>query len=273
MKEVVLLTGASGFVGFKTLLTALQAGYNVRAVIRKIEQAETLRTHPKVAPYSDQLAFATVPALTDHGAFDHVLFDVVAVLHVANPLAIATNDYERDIIEPAVNICIYVLHSALSCPSIRRIIITSSMGYWNSKDLAPAAVKGFVAQHKPHFETIQMLPGVIIGPNDRATDEAYLHKNTHDWKLRMSQVLGQRQTDPMVFVPVDAVKPSIPGNTDCTLFSNETGCSTLPSNGTLPTMRWNVESGRTEEAFGWKFETFEATMKAMIGQYLELASG
>ena len=173
-------------------------------------------------------------------------------------------------------------------------------GYWSSKALARAAVKDFVKTHKPHFETIQMLPGVIIGPDDRAASTTDLKDNTPQWTLRMSPVLGEKQSDPMVSVPVhvadvakahvDAIKPSVPGNTDYTLcsgssevivwddmievaknfFPERAGSKKMPFGGALPTMKWSVDSAETEKAFGWKFKTFEDTMKDMIGLYLEL---
>jgi hypothetical protein len=69
-------------------LTALEAGYNMRAVIRKPEQAQEIKTHVKIAPHADRLEFAVVPVLTDDGAFDNILADVVAILHIASPLAL-----------------------------------------------------------------------------------------------------------------------------------------------------------------------------------------
>lgn len=69
-------------------MTALRNGYNVRAVIRKAEQAEKLKSHSKIAPYLENLEFVVVPDLTKEGAFDDVLSDVVAILHIASPLAV-----------------------------------------------------------------------------------------------------------------------------------------------------------------------------------------
>lgn len=228
-----------------------------------------------------------------------------------------------------------VLYSALKVPTIRRIIITSSMvtlipyewtfnpddriyrardlnpklsrsandpmdAYWSSKGLARAAVKDFVETHKPHFETIQILPGVIIGADDRAASTADLRNNTPQWALRLSPLLGEKQSEPMVSIPVDvvdvarahvdAMKPSIAGNTDYVLcvessesivwddmiemakehFPERAGSKEMPLGGTLPTTKFGVDSKETERAFGWEFNTFENTMKSMIGQYLDL---
>jgi uncharacterized protein YbjT (DUF2867 family) len=68
-------------------LTALEAGYNVRAVIRRPKQAQELKAYAQIAPFADKLEFAVVPDLTKEGAFDEVLADVTAILHLASPLA------------------------------------------------------------------------------------------------------------------------------------------------------------------------------------------
>jgi nucleoside-diphosphate-sugar epimerase len=89
---------------------------------------------------------------------------------------------------------------------------------------------------------------------------------------------------------VDAIKPVVPGNTDYILCSGPTtdivwddmievakkyfpkraGSKEMPLGGKLPTMKWHVDTTKTEKAFGWKFKTFEEVMKATIGQYVEL---
>jgi nucleoside-diphosphate-sugar epimerase len=231
---------------------------------------------------------------------------------------------------------ISLLTSAMKQPTIRRVIITSSMvtlvpfswlanpderiytandinsnpsrtvssameAYWTSKALARSAVSDFIATRNPQFETIQLLPGVVIGPDIRATSTAYLRNNTPLWSLKMSPILGIKLTDPMVSVPVhvadvarahvDAIKSSIPGNADYTLniqspgdvewdnmievakrhFPDRVGTKEMPLGGLLPSMKWRVESRDTEKAFGWTFRTFEQSAKEMIAQYLCLA--
>jgi hypothetical protein len=69
------------------MLLALEAEYTVRAVIRKQEQAEKLRSHATIAPYAERLEFTVIPDMTKEGAFDSALSGISAVLHLASPLA------------------------------------------------------------------------------------------------------------------------------------------------------------------------------------------
>ena len=82
------ITGVSGYIGFKTLILALEAGFNVRAVIRKPEQAEKLSSHKRVAPFAQNLEFCIIPDLSVTEAFDAHLQGVTGLLHIASPLAI-----------------------------------------------------------------------------------------------------------------------------------------------------------------------------------------
>jgi nucleoside-diphosphate-sugar epimerase len=78
----------SGYIGFKTMILALEAGYDVRAVIRNEAQGGLLTTHPRVNAYKDRLEIAIVPNMAQEGAFDDHLEGVNAILHLASPLAI-----------------------------------------------------------------------------------------------------------------------------------------------------------------------------------------
>lgn len=69
------------------MVLALEAGYKVRAVIRKQEQSDKLKTHPKIAPFAANLEFAIISDLTKDGIFDEALTGIDAVLHLASPLA------------------------------------------------------------------------------------------------------------------------------------------------------------------------------------------
>jgi uncharacterized protein YbjT (DUF2867 family) len=69
------------------LVTALQAGYRVRASVRRSEQSEQIKSAKSIQPYLNKLEFIVVPDITVDGAFDAALKDVIFVEHIASPLA------------------------------------------------------------------------------------------------------------------------------------------------------------------------------------------
>ena len=114
---------------------------------------------------------------------------------------------ERDIILPAINGTISILNSALKFPSIRRVVITSSVvgivpiealmggddktvhsatsrisplpsapfnpnpgaAYFASKTLALDATEKWLEEKKPHFSIVNIMPGFILGRNELVT--------------------------------------------------------------------------------------------------------
>lgn len=126
-KGLVLLTGGTGHIGFRTLLFALRAGYTVRAAIRRPSSIAEIQAVESIQPYLSQLTFVTVPDITAPGAFDQAVKGVDYVLHIASPLAIPSEDHEATIIQPALRGTVGMLESALKEKSIKRVVITASI--------------------------------------------------------------------------------------------------------------------------------------------------
>ena len=60
----------SGFVGFKTLVTTLDAGHKVRAVVRKSSQIEAIKRTMGTQLHNN-VEFAVVVDMVAEHAFDH----------------------------------------------------------------------------------------------------------------------------------------------------------------------------------------------------------
>lgn len=76
-KQIILITGGSGFVAAHVLRSFLSRGYKVRATVRSDSSAEKVKnTH---AQYADQLSFAIVKDITTPGAFDEAVKGVDGV--------------------------------------------------------------------------------------------------------------------------------------------------------------------------------------------------
>lgn len=85
--SLVLVTGASGFLGSQTALEALKAGYSVRLVFRREAQAEQWR-----AKYPRELSrtqTVIIPSFEKEGAFDEAMKGVEFVAACAFPMAFA----------------------------------------------------------------------------------------------------------------------------------------------------------------------------------------
>lgn len=136
--NLILITGGSGHVGFRTLAIALEHGYRVRLALRSEARFDAVRTalakhYPELeaslAP--DQLSFVTVPDMAISGAYDKAVEDVAGIIHIASSITtggqVKSEDYHDYFIVPAIKGTIGMLESASKTASVKRVVITSSV--------------------------------------------------------------------------------------------------------------------------------------------------
>ncbi|KAE8422793.1 NAD(P)-binding protein [Aspergillus pseudocaelatus] len=118
---LIFITGASGFIGSATSVEALNAGYRLRVCLRRPSpQLQTL-----LSKYGNQVEFVFISDLTDEMAFSDKLDGVDFVLHLASPLPHGTD--KETYFTPAVKGTTALLKAASKVPSIRKVVVTSSM--------------------------------------------------------------------------------------------------------------------------------------------------
>ncbi|KAE9368103.1 NAD(P)-binding protein [Stipitochalara longipes BDJ] len=129
--EIVLVTGGTGHVGFKVLVNALEAGYDIRAAIRDPSKKELILSTKSIKALNpaSRLTFTIVSDITADGAYDEAVKGVKYVIHVASPLANASldpKDFETLLILPAVKGTLNMLEAAQKISGIKRVVITGS---------------------------------------------------------------------------------------------------------------------------------------------------
>ena len=194
MSDLILVTGASGFVGKWCVIKLLEKGYRVRGTIRSEAKARQVRD--TVAATVGDVAAARLELVTadilDDTGWPEAMAGVTAVMHVAT---VIRGDEPRDqslVIRPALEGTERVLKATLAA-GIKRLILTSSIatvGYghdhttgtriydetsftklenmrWTwayciGKTLAERFAWAFAREHGLEMTTIH--PGAIIGP-------------------------------------------------------------------------------------------------------------
>lgn len=120
-KGLIFITGATGFVGSAIAVEALKAGYQLRVALRKpSKQLESL-----LSEYSKELEFVIIPDLTDETAFDGKLDGVDYIFHLASPPPSGTD--KETYFPPAVKGTTLLLQAAAKVPSVKKVVVTSSM--------------------------------------------------------------------------------------------------------------------------------------------------
>ncbi|PVH95774.1 NAD(P)-binding protein [Periconia macrospinosa] len=343
-KHKLLITGITGYIGFQTLIIALQRGYSVRGVIRNHESIATLRSKSSLIARcldNGNLDLVIVPDFLQKGGLLKHMGGITTIVHLASPLASQSEDYEHEIIVPAVKMVQVVLEAAAQTPSVSRVIITSSCvtlvpfqwnfspdserlytaqdinsspikpygspmeAYWASKALARVTTRDFMKDTKLHFDFVNLLPSVVIGPDARIPADGKREELTVEARgAVMAPALSSSLNSPFPFVGVpvhvgdvarahiDAVElDPAHANSEYILssdtpegviwdrdtaviakkyFAKDVENKVLPLEGSLAVVKFRLDSSTTEKAFGWKHTSFEQTMKEMIMQYLQL---
>ncbi|KAG0645446.1 Ketoreductase CTB6 [Hyphodiscus hymeniophilus] len=286
-----------------------------------------------------RLSFVIVPDILADSAYDEAVKGVKYVIHVASPVikgeGFTPDQYETHLIQPALKGTAGILESAYKTHGIKRIVITSSEvaiipweefiakevdtvyddtyqipfpagpyshvfeAYSASKVRALVATKDFVAEKKPEWDIINIMPSFVVGDNEMITDPKLISDGTVS--AAMAQVLGgdsgwgavpstSVHVADVARLHVDALNPKIDGNQSFLAVSEgERGTrweeaiaivnknfpeavkkGVLPNNGTAATKRTKVDASRTEKVFGFKFASYEEQVKSAVKQYLEL---
>jgi dihydroflavonol-4-reductase len=124
---LVLLTGCSGFIAKHVAVRLLNAGFDVRGTLRRLDRGEEVRA--AVAPHltagAGSLTFVQADLEADTG-WTEAMAGVAAVLHTASPFPIAQPKDPQDLIRPAVEGTNRVLTAAAEA-GVKRVILTSSV--------------------------------------------------------------------------------------------------------------------------------------------------
>jgi nucleoside-diphosphate-sugar epimerase len=243
--SLVLLTGATGHIGFRTLLDLFQSGYKVRIAVRSEAKEQVILSNPKFQELnipSSSYEFVIVPDLMADGAYNEAVQGVDYVVHLASPITtggnLTTEQYHEYFIQPAVKGTVGILTAAASAPSIKRVVITSSIvaivpflrfattnmdddevydaenriplddgpytnefqAYSASKAAALNATEAWVAENKPAFDLVNIHPTFVEGRDDLVKTPKGAIAGTN--ALILGAALGNNNPIPMPGVSV-----------------------------------------------------------------------
>ena len=191
MKEKVLLTGISGFIGLHCAKELLQAGYRVCGTVRSKAKEKIVRdtlTQSEVG--IKNLEFAVVDLTSDKG-WSKAIENCDYVMHVASPFSVTNPKNDAEMIVPALEGTKRIMRLAQKA-KIKRIVLTSSIvsmmcsirngqfgpndwtdvnypklnTYIKSKILAEKAAWNFLETNKKqlNLELVVIAPGGVFGP-------------------------------------------------------------------------------------------------------------
>jgi dihydroflavonol-4-reductase len=186
---LVLVTGATGFIAGHCVEELLTHGYAVRGTVRDRRTADVAHLEAIAARTGGSLEFVQADLDRDAG-WSEAVEGCAYVWHIASPFPADVPRHEDDVIRPAVEGTLRVLHAAAASGSVRRVVLTSSIAaiavghderrvltesdwsildggqpYQKSKTLAERAAWDFARESGLELVTIN--PGQVLGPVQR----------------------------------------------------------------------------------------------------------
>ncbi len=135
----VLVTGGSGYVASWIVKMLLEGGINVNATVRSPFDHEKIDHLTVLAKRSAGKLKLFKSDLLDIGSFDAPMHGCELVIHTASPFLVTKiNNPEEELIRPALDGTRNVLESAKKSPTVKRVVLTSSVVamYGDNKDIA-----------------------------------------------------------------------------------------------------------------------------------------
>ena len=154
-KGLVLVTGASGFVGKWTVIEALKAGYAVRGTVRSAAKGEAVKATLARQVGDEELArFSLVQCdLMSDAGWSEAMRGAMAVIHVAAQILGHEPKDHSLVVGPALEGTQRVMRFALAA-GIKRVILTSSIatvGYGHGH------TKGKRVYTEEHFTNLEAM--------------------------------------------------------------------------------------------------------------------
>ncbi|KAL0389317.1 UNVERIFIED_CONTAM: Cinnamoyl-CoA reductase 1 [Sesamum calycinum] len=150
--KTVCVTGASGYIASWLVKFLLQRGYTVKASVR--DPNDPKKTEHLLALEGAKERLHLIKAnLLEEGSFDAVVDGCDGVFHTASAAYFVTTDPQADLIDPALKGTLNVLASCAKTPSIKRVVLTSSLVavIFNGKPQTPEVVVDETWWSDPEF--------------------------------------------------------------------------------------------------------------------------
>ena len=191
----MLITGATGYIGGVVAASALAAGYRVRATVRDAANRTKLESLRALSGPDGRKIDIVSAELDKADGWAAAVAGASFVLHVASPVPVGViKDEECEVIQPAILGNTHVLAAVAAEPSVKRVVIVSSLSavsegrqreypthvfneadwsdltapgvsaYAVSKTRAERAAWEFMAAAPRSFTLTTLCPGFVIGP-------------------------------------------------------------------------------------------------------------
>ncbi|KAK6119752.1 hypothetical protein DH2020_046506 [Rehmannia glutinosa] len=140
--KTVCVTGASGYIASWLVKFLLQRGYTLLRTVELSADDPKKTQHLLELDGAKERLHLIKADLLEQGSFDALVDGCDGVFHTASPFHDPGSDPQAELVDPALKGTLNVLGSCAKAPSVKRVVLTSSMAsvYFNGKTLTPEVV-------------------------------------------------------------------------------------------------------------------------------------
>eukprot|EP00980_Cylindrotheca_fusiformis_P023574 scaffold10626_cov112-Cylindrotheca_fusiformis.AAC.5 len=193
----VLVTGATGYVAGQLVKSLLEAGLTVHCAVRDPKNEEKVKHLLDAAKGTKGTVKFFKGDLLEEGSYEEAMKGCSVVFHTASPVVLDADPSKVDelLLEPAVKGTRNVLNSVAKTPSVKRVVVTSSIvaacsdakdrlnepgqviteDCWNktaSREYNPYAYSKTLAEKEAwkmadaqsQYQLVTVNPGLVMGP-------------------------------------------------------------------------------------------------------------
>jgi len=219
-KQLVVVTGGSGFIAVHIILQLLQQGYAVRTTVRSESKEAVVKEMLATGGITDfsDLSFSLADLASDDN-WEETMTGATYVIHVASPTPKLNFKNPDEMIRPAVDGVIRVLTAARD-NGVKRVVLTSAYGaifaghknrttpytekdwsnldykkihpYQRSKTMSEMAAWDFIKNEGQGLELAAVNPVAVMGP---VLSAKYSHSNTQIQELLEGKIKALPNVD------------------------------------------------------------------------------
>ncbi len=184
-RQPVLITGAGGYLASWIVKYLLEAGYHVRATVRNKNDFKKIGHLLDIRPGEGGILELFEADLTRPGDFNKAMRGCEVVFHTASPFLIGkVKDPQKQLVDPALEGVRNVLYSAAETPTMKRVVLTSSVVamYCDAREILDKPSKKFNEEDWNRIADLQYEPYAFSKTIAEKTAWALMHEQKQ-WDL------------------------------------------------------------------------------------------
>jgi nucleoside-diphosphate-sugar epimerase len=197
MKQTILATGGTGYIGSWVVKGLLENGHIVRLTVRQKSDSEKYQGLAEIAETNEGSLEIWEADLLKEGSFDEAAEGCDTIIHMASPFILKIKNAQRELVDPAVKGTANVLSAANKSSSVKKVVLTSSIAatYGDAIDMSDQNLSAITEQQ---FNTTSSL-----------THNPYSYSKVEAEKKAWEIAKQQSSWELVVLNPVFVMGPSL----------------------------------------------------------------